>query len=81
MKKSFLTIGLLASVMVLTSSIAPEVTSKNLAVNTTSSIDINGNQSVGQDRKVDINGNQSVGQDRKVDINGNQSVGQDRKVD
>lgn len=81
MKKSFLTIGLLASVMVLTSSVAPEVSNKNLAMNTTSSVDINGQSSVGGNRKVDINGQSSVGGNRKVDINGQSSVGGNRKVD
>ena len=82
MKKSILTFGLLASVMVLTSSFSPEVSNENIAMNLTSnSIDIGGTQSVGKDRKVDIGGTQSVGKDRKVDINGTQSVGKDRKVD
>ncbi|KVV13320.1 hypothetical protein [Flavobacterium sp. TAB 87] len=66
MKKSILTFGLLASVMVLTSSFSPEVSNENIAMNITSnSIDIGGS-SVGGNRKVDINGS-SVGGNRKVD--------------
>lgn len=92
MKKTALTFGLFALVVVATSFSAPETqnTSSTYAMNT--SVDIDGGQKTGQDRKIDvmapIDGGQKTGQDRKIDFaniggfgSDSQSATASRKID
>lgn len=92
MKKTALTFGLFALVVVATSFSAPETqnTSSTYAMNT--SFDIDGGQKTGHERKIDvmapIDGGQKTGHERKIDFanlggfgSDSQASGVNRKID
>jgi hypothetical protein len=79
MKKSFLTIGLLSLVMILTSFTTPETT--KVTVNNNISLQAAGNGSAGGNMKLDAAGNGSAGGNMKLDAAGNGSAGGNMKLD
>ena len=81
MKKSILTFGLLASVMVLTSSFSPEVSNENIAMNNIGIVPINGEQSAGGNRKVDIVSSENFVQNSQSTTQESQNLRINRKMD